>query len=203
MPIRSACLALLVATLPSALHGQGGGAGRIIDEGTFTVTKSGAPSIAESFRITRMEGPLVQATAQSSAGARRITSRLITDTTGLPTDYGLVVLDGRDTSFKVRVAGSGGRLSATSSNRRGDESMREYPSAGATIIVDDDLVHHGVLRRDQQAHGKRSPDQSTIRHDGDRDSELAGPGADRHRRAVDDGDPLCDDRGPGSAGTSG
>lgn len=138
MPIRSACLALLVATLPSAVHGQGNG--RIIDEGTFTVTKPGSPVLAESFRITRMENAL-QATAQSSAGGRRITSRLITDTTGLPTDYGLVVLDGRDTSFKVRVAGSGGRLSATSSNRRGDESMREYPSAGATIIMDDDLVH--------------------------------------------------------------
>jgi len=141
MPIRSACFALVVATLPSALLGQGARGGPIVDEGTFTVTRSGAPSLAESFRITRTENAL-QATAQSSAGSRRITSRLIADSaTGLPTDYGLVVLDGRDTTFKVRVAGSGGRLSATSSNRRGDESMREYPSPQSTIIVDDDLVH--------------------------------------------------------------
>ena len=142
MPIRSACLALVVATLPSAVLGQGARGGPIVDEGTFTVTRSGAPSLAESFRITRTENSLLQATAQSSAGSRRITSRLIADSaTGLPTDYGLVVLDGRDTTFKVRVAGSGGRLSATSSNRRGDESMREYPSPQSTIIVDDDLVH--------------------------------------------------------------
>ena len=140
MPIRSACLALLVATLPSVVQGQGGSSGRIVDEGTFTLTKSGAPSLSESFRITRTENAL-QATAQSSAGSRRITSRLIADTVGLPTDYALVVLDGRDTTFKVRVAGAGGRLSATSSNRRGDESMREYPSPPSTIIVDDDLVH--------------------------------------------------------------
>ena len=112
-----------------------------MDEGTFTVTKPGAPSMAESFRITRSENAVLQATAQASAGNRKITSRLIADSTGSPTDYGLVVLEGRDTLFKVRVAGTGGRLSATSSNRRGDESMREYPSAPATIIVDDDLVH--------------------------------------------------------------
>lgn len=96
--------------------------------------------MAESFRITRMENGL-QATAQASAATRKITSRLIADTIGSPTDYGLVVLDGRDTLFKVRVAATGGRLSATSSNRRGDESMREYPSAASTIMVDDDLVH--------------------------------------------------------------
>lgn len=141
MPIRSACFALLVAALPSAVLGQGAAGGRIVDEGTFTVTKPGAPSMAESFRITRTENDLLQATAQASAGNRKITSRLIADQTGVPTDYGLVVLEGRDTLFKVRVAGSGGRLSATSSNRRGDESMREYPSAPSTIIVDDDLVH--------------------------------------------------------------
>jgi len=139
MPIRSACFALLVAALPSTLLAQRGG--RIVDEGTFTVTRPGAPPLAESFRITRNENDLLQATAQSSAGSRRMTSRLIADSTGLPTDYGMVVLEGRDTLFRVRVAGSGGRLSATSSNRRGDESMREYPSAPATIIVDDDLVH--------------------------------------------------------------
>jgi hypothetical protein len=139
MHIRSACLALVVATLPWAAQAQG--RGRIVDEGTFTVTRPGAPSVAESFRITRTENDLLQATAQSSAGARRITSRLIADSTGSPTDYGLIVLDGRDTSFRVKVAGIGGRLSATSSNRRGDESMREYPSPAATIIVDDDLVH--------------------------------------------------------------
>jgi len=138
MPIRSARLAL-IAFLPLAVQAQG--RGRIVDEGTFTVTRPGAPSVVESFRITRNENDLFQATAQLSAGARRITSKLLTDSTGLPTDYGLVVLDGRDTSFRVKVAGIGGRLSATSSNRRGDESMREYPSAVATIIVDDDLVH--------------------------------------------------------------
>jgi len=140
MFIRSACFALLVTALPAAAHAQAG-SGRIVDEGTFTVTKPGGPTFAESFRITRTESRLLQATAQSSAGSRRITSRLIADTSGLPTDYGLVVLEGRDTVFKVRVAGTGNRLSATSSNRRGDESMREYPSAPATVIVDDDLVH--------------------------------------------------------------
>lgn len=139
MPIRSVWFALLVAALPSAVQAQGGG--RIVDEGTFTVTKPGAPTAAESFRITKTENDLLQGTAQASAGSRKITSRLIADSTGLPSDYGLVVLEGRDTLFRVRVAGTGGRLSATSSNRRGDESMREYPSAPATIIVDDDLVH--------------------------------------------------------------
>jgi hypothetical protein len=139
MPIRSASFALFVAILPSAAQAQRGG--KIVDEGTFTVTRPGAPPLAESFRITRTDNEVLQATAQSSAGNRRITSRLIADSTGLPTDYGLVVLEGRDTLFRVRVAGSGGRLSATSSNRRGDESMREYPSAPATLIVDDDLVH--------------------------------------------------------------
>ena len=141
MPIRSACFALFVATLPAAAQAQAGGGGHIVDEGTFVVSRPGAPTVAESFRITRTENRLLQATAQSSTGSRRVTSRLIADSTGLPTDYGLWVLEGRDTSFKVRVAGTGGRLSATSSNRRGDESMREYPYAPTTIIVDDELVH--------------------------------------------------------------
>lgn len=154
MSIRSACFALSLTTLPCAAQAQGGGGGggRIIDEGTFTVTKPGAPTVAESFRITRSENNLLQATAQSSAGSRRITSRLIADSAGFPTDYGLWVLEGRDTAFKVRVAGTGGRLSATSSNRRGDESMREYPSAAGTIIVDDELVHLAYFA----ARGKRT-----------------------------------------------
>ena len=64
--------------------------GRIVDEGTFVITRQGQPSQTESFRIRSDNGILV-ATGQLSGGSRRINSVLTTDSLGTPMDYKLEV----------------------------------------------------------------------------------------------------------------
>src|SRR3954468_20654683 len=59
---------------------------RIIDEGTFIITRTGAPSETESFRI-RVDNGTVMATGQLNAGTKRVNSAMTTDSLGTPMDY--------------------------------------------------------------------------------------------------------------------
>jgi hypothetical protein len=134
--VRSACL-LVVFSATTALA-----QGRIIDEGTFSISKSGAPSATESFRIVRGEGGLVTATGHFTSGAQQVTSSLTTDALGTPVQYELHVRDKGAETFGVKAVARGGRLTSMSSTRGGDESMREYPIvAGRSLILDQGLMH--------------------------------------------------------------
>jgi hypothetical protein len=116
--------------------------GRIVDEGTFIVTKAGSPPRTENFKITRGENGLITATGQSIAGADRVTSSLTTDTLGTPVRYELMAKDGGAKAVTVSASARAGRLAAATSNQRGDESMREYPlTPGSTVILDSGLFH--------------------------------------------------------------
>jgi hypothetical protein len=115
--------------------------GRIVDEGTFVITRQGQPSQTESFRIRSDNGILV-ATGQLSGGSRRINSVLTTDSLGTPMDYKLEVREGGATTMNITAVGRAGRLTARSQLPRGDESTREYPvTPGSSFILEDDLVH--------------------------------------------------------------
>lgn len=114
---------------------------RLIDEGTLIITKSGAPTTTESFRIRTDNGNLL-ATGQVNAGARRVTSTLTTDSLGTPIDYKLDVRDNGSPALSLKGVARAGRFSARSQLPHGDESMREYPmAAGNCLILDDDLLH--------------------------------------------------------------
>jgi len=115
--------------------------GRIIDEGTFVVTKGGA-SQTENFRIARVENGLIRATATAVAGGQRIQSKLTIDSAGVPVQYDVAVTDKGAKALSVTAAGSGSRLIAKTNDQRGDESMHEYPvSVGQSVLLESGLVH--------------------------------------------------------------
>lgn len=115
--------------------------GRIIDEGTFIITKRGSPTQTESFRIRTDNGQLL-ATGQLNAGTHRISSALTTDSIGTPIDYKLTVRDNGAETIIISAMNRAGRLTARSQVPRGDESTREYPIvAGNSLLLDDELLH--------------------------------------------------------------
>ncbi len=130
-------LALLALSAPAAF-----GQGRLIDEGTFVITRPGASAQTESFKLVRAEGSQLTATAQLASGTEQITSSLTADSLGTPIRYEFHVRDKGTRILDIRAVALGGRLSALSSNQRGDESMREYAIVpGQSLIVEDDLLH--------------------------------------------------------------
>src|SRR4029079_2108953 len=121
---------------------QANAQGRIVDEGTFAVTRAGA-SHTENFRIARVENGLIRATGQVVSPAQRITSSLTFDSLGTPVKYDVNVTEKGVKTATVAAERGAGRLTSRSSDQRGDESMREYPlTAGQSVLVDDGLVHH-------------------------------------------------------------
>jgi len=132
--------AAVLALSASSLLGQA--AGRLIDEGTFNITRPGAPAATESFRIRSGDAGTIVATGQLIAGTHRINSVLTTDSLGTPIEYRVEVRENGTPTLTVLAAARAGRLSARSQLARGDESMREYPVvAGNCLVLDDELLH--------------------------------------------------------------
>src|SRR5512141_598837 len=104
------------------LHAQG----RVIDEGTFAVTRAGVAH-TENFRIAHAENGLIKATGQVVSSASRLSSVLTVDSLGTPVEFRLSVTEKGAKTATVVAMGGGGRLTAKSSDQHGDESMREYP----------------------------------------------------------------------------
>jgi len=120
---------------------QANAQGRIVDEGTFAVTRAGA-SHTENFRIARVENGLIRATGQVVSPAQRITSSLTFDSLGTPVKYDVNVTEKGVKTATVAAERGTGRLTSRSSDLRGDESMREYPlTAGQTVVFDEGLQH--------------------------------------------------------------
>ncbi len=132
--------AIVLTVVASPILGQG--VGRVIDEGIFNITRTGAPSATESFRIRMVDNGLILATGQLISGPKRITSALTTDTLGTPVEYRVEVRENGAPVMTVSALARAGRLSARSQLARGDESMREYPVAvGNCLVLDDELFH--------------------------------------------------------------
>lgn len=144
MRLRSAAT-LLAGIVLTAASRPAFAQGRLIDEGTFVITKAGSPPQTESFRI-RSEGNVLIATGQSVVGSRRTVSALTADSLGTPMRYDLTVFDNGVRTLRVQVQPQSGRFSALSSDARGNESMTEYPAAaGRSVILEDDLVHQSYF----------------------------------------------------------
>ena len=78
MRLRSAVSLLALCVSPSLGFAQG----RTIDEGTFTVTKTGSPTFTESFRFIRRDDGQITATSLQVTGTRQTRSTLTTDSSG-------------------------------------------------------------------------------------------------------------------------
>ncbi|MEO7086965.1 MAG: DUF6134 family protein [Gemmatimonadaceae bacterium] len=145
MRLRSAAQVLLLA-LPSVaatfIAPTARAQGRPIDEGTFVITVAGKQAGLENFRIMRPDSSLITATGHMTEGTQQITTSLTTDAGGTPVRYDIAIRNAGVQSLKVSVNSVGGRLTATSSNQRGDESMHDYRlSPGHSVILDDGIVH--------------------------------------------------------------
>jgi hypothetical protein len=142
MQLRSAFWCALLATA-SISPSRTANAQRVLDQGTFIVTRGGAPARSESFKILRGPDGTITASGQLHAGAQHTTSQLSTDTVGTPITYELRVTDRGTKVIELRAVARGGRLSSMASSATGDESMREFPlSPNRSVIVDGGLLHH-------------------------------------------------------------
>jgi hypothetical protein len=130
----AACASLIIASRSAAQSTP-------VDEGTFVITRTGASPETESFRILRLDGGMLRATGQLIDGGRRVTSMLTTDSLGTPLEYQVKVRENGVQTIGVAAMASAGRLSSRTQLQHGDESMREYPVATGSIILEDDLLH--------------------------------------------------------------
>jgi hypothetical protein len=142
MRLRLLASAIAIASvpmlLPSSLHAQV----RMVDEGTFLLSRNGSPLGRELFRIVRgpsASGDVFRATAQVSMGERRIVPSLNTDSLGTAISYEVAVRDGAESSG-LQARARPGRLSALVRTPHG-ESAKEYVVPQNLVILDDDLAH--------------------------------------------------------------
>ena len=146
--MRLGCLVVTHATLLASaiapLSKTGAQApSRTLDEGTFLVTRGGAPAGRESFRITlspRGSAEAYRATAQVVLGERRIVPTLTCDSLGAPISYDVSVQGGTDPTARLQARARPGRFSSMLRTREG-ESTREYVVPAGVVVLDDDIVH--------------------------------------------------------------
>ena len=116
---------------------------RTLDEGTFLISRSGAPIGRESFRISqsaRGAPETYRATAQVVLGDRRIVPTLTCDSLGAPISYDVSVQGGTDPTARLQARARPGRFSSMLRTREG-ESTREYVVPAGVVVLDDDIVH--------------------------------------------------------------
>ncbi len=135
----SVSLALVAAALPAR---AGLAQGAPYDEGSFVVTRNGAPVGKEAFRILKSAGKdqFYTSTAQCAFGERRIFPALTADRVGVPLLYQIDVKNGGDTEERLRATGRPGRLHAVLQTRTG-ESSKEYLISSSAVILDEDVFH--------------------------------------------------------------
>ena len=147
-PMRLGCLVVTHATLLASaavpLSTTGAQAPvRTLDEGTFLISRAGAPVGRESFRIsqaTRGAAEAYRATAQVVLGDRRIVPTLTCDSLGAPISYDVSVQGGTDPTARLQARARPGRFSSMLRTREG-ESTREYVVPAGVVLLDDDIVH--------------------------------------------------------------
>lgn len=113
-----------------------------VDEGSFTITRDGAPAGREDFSIRStpgIGGTIYKAQATVSLDGSRVAPALSTDPGGAPLSYQVEVRTGGRTE---RLTGqvSRGRVSVHQQGP-GGASAKEYVIADGALILDDDVFH--------------------------------------------------------------
>jgi hypothetical protein len=120
---------------------------RVIDEGTFAITRNGAPAGREAFRIVRVPsagGDLYRATAQISAGDRRLAPTLVADSLGSAQSYEIGVREGARSVLQLKATSRPARLAVLELTPSG-ESVKEYVVPRRTLVLDSEVFHHYFL----------------------------------------------------------
>ena len=180
-PARATLLCFALTFLGSAALAQGTA---VIDEGSFTVTRSGAPVGRESFRIIRAPAPggqVYQATGTSVISDVKATMRLGTDSLGSPVSYESEVSDKTQPVQRLRGRGRPNRFGLFVQTRTG-ESAREFVLANGALLLDEGVFHHfffvGLAAQQQEVIviSPRSARQERMRLQsrGEEDVEIAG-----------------------------
>jgi hypothetical protein len=146
-PLKSPLLPLLLC---SSIHlatsaVAGGQQSAVVDEGTFTITRNGAPVGREAFRIVRAPAPggqVFRASGTTVIGDRRIQPSLGTDSLGVPVSYEAKVTEKGVTVQSVRGSGRPGRFGVVSRLANGSESAREYVLSNGALLLDENVFHH-------------------------------------------------------------
>lgn len=142
MPVPSTLLisAFLTFAGAAAVLAQGSA---VIDEGTFTISRSGAPVGRESFRIVRAPAPggqVYQATGTSVIGDLKATMRLGTDSLGSPVSYEAEISEQAELVQRLRGRGRPNRFGLFVQTRTG-ESAREFVLSNGVLLLDESVFH--------------------------------------------------------------
>lgn len=165
---RSALLAALLLAAPVAVRAQ---VPAVVDEGTFMVSRNGAPVGREAFRIVRAAAPggqAFRATGQSALGSARFTTSLGTDSLGVPVTYESELSQGGTVVQRLKGRGGPGRFSVLVQTPNG-EAAREYLLNNGALLIDDDVIHQfyfvpmATVRRELIVITPRSGQQSRYR----------------------------------------
>ena len=116
--------------------------GALVDEGSFVISRNGAPIGKEAFRILKSSGKdqFYTSTAQCAFGERRIFPTLTADRIGVPLLYQIEVKNGGEVEERLRATGRPGRLHAVLQTRTG-ESSKEYLISSSAVVLDEDVFH--------------------------------------------------------------
>jgi hypothetical protein len=166
----------------------------VVDEGTFMVTRKGAPIGRESFRIKREPAPggqVYRAQGESSLGGDRISSSLGTDSAGVPVSYESSLRQNGQLVQRIQGRGRPGRFSVLAQTKSG-ESAREYVLHDGALLIDEDVFHHSYFvpfaaqHADLTIIAPRSAQQARVRleEQGPEDVEIAGRSIPGRRFAV-------------------
>jgi hypothetical protein len=138
-----AALALLgVFLLPPTAAAQ---QSAVVDEGTFTITRNGAPVGREAFRIVRAAAPggqVFRASGTTVIGDSRLQPTLGTDSLGMPVSYECTVLEKGAVVQRLRGSGRPGRFGIVSSLASGNESAKEFVLTNGALLLDQGVFHH-------------------------------------------------------------
>jgi hypothetical protein len=139
--LRPSLLAALAAlAVPADLAAQ---SSALLDDGTFTISRKGAPIGRESFRIVRMSAPggqVYRGTGMTVLDGIRISTTLGADSTGAPVVY-VAKVESKGSVAEIEGRGRPGRFSVVF-RTKGGESAREYVLENGALLMDDEVFHH-------------------------------------------------------------
>jgi hypothetical protein len=147
-------LSLLSATLLVAPPASAAAQVSVVDEGTFTISRSGARIGHESFTIRKTAGPggdVYVANATVDVDAERLSPALRAGSDFSPLAYQLEVRTGSEVQERLKGLVGRGRFSAQVKTPKG-ESTKEYIVSDGALVLDDDVFHqyYFVAQRAQQ-----------------------------------------------------
>jgi hypothetical protein len=115
----------------------------VVDEGSFTISRSGTKIGRETFTIRRTPGPggdVYVANATVEFDAERLSPALRADDSFAPPAYQLEVREGGEVRERLRAIVGRGRISAQVKTAKG-ESTKEYIVADGALVLDDNVFH--------------------------------------------------------------